>query len=163
MRTAIILTSLVITILFTRDAAANACLIQPEEQVTSVYFSNGILTEELNADGSAIALHTAYKQKLEVRDSESTFTFSKAYNYTQGAFTDITQVLQQKQNELGIQDAGLSAYQVYQWIQAGLTVEEIREAIALMGGIVSRGTLSAAFTEEALADTLVEGKLSTLF
>jgi len=144
--------------IFPSHAAINGCVESDQEKVTHVYFANGILTEPEAADFAVIDLQSAYKSELESASEDETFRFTKAYNQTQGALTDIVQVLQQKQNELGVVDEGLSAYQVYQWVQAGLSVEEIRELIGSMSTLVSPTTLSEAITDEnleALSDTML--------
>lgn len=147
------------------EAFANGCSVLSTDNSTSIYFSNGILTEPLAADFTVIDLKNAYKSSLEFLDSSSTYDFFKAYNETQGALTDITQVLQQKQNELGIVDDGLSAYQVYQWVQSRLSVDEVRALIAVSVGIVNKSALAAAITEESLeslSNTMLEASSDAL-
>jgi len=147
-------------------AAVNGCVESEKEKITHVYFANGILTEPEAADFAVVDLKDAYKSDLESVSSEETFRFLKAYNQTQSALTDIVQVLQQKQNELGVVDEGLSAYQVYQWVQAGLSVEEVRQLIDSMSNLASPLILADTITEEnleALSDAMLSAAADAMY
>lgn len=148
-----------------RYGHANGCSVASSTKINHVYYANGILTDSVKGNFAVIDLHKAYKNKMETLDSGSEYHFFLAKNPTQGVLTDIVQVLQQKQEELGIVDNGLSAYQVYQWIQAGLSAEEIRLLISVSVGIVRKNALAALITEDKLrqlADTMITASADAL-
>lgn len=140
-----------------------ACV--PVDKITNVYFSNGIMTNSREAEITKQLLQHAYKSQLEnlrnaeIEYADETYVFLSAKNNTQGLLTDVIQVLQQKATELGIEDQGLTGYQIFSWINNKLSAEEIRLLISLSVSIVSKSSLSGKITNitlTQLSDTLVQ-------
>ena len=111
-------------------ANLNGCVDTTDsEKKTSVYFANGILTKKFDASFMAKTMKNAYKSQFENLHENPSYEFSDAYNYSQGALTDITQVLQQKMEEEGAD--GITGYQIYELISSGLDNDAIRATLAV--------------------------------
>ncbi|MCI4646251.1 MAG: hypothetical protein MRY64_15835 [Hyphomonadaceae bacterium] len=118
---------------------------------TNIYFSNGIRTDSDEANVTVQYLRGIYKQSLEGSFEGETYSFYSAPNPTIGTYSDIVEVLNQKLEEAGIADEGLSALQLLELLRAGLSAEEIRRAISLAVGISTRvpPVITELFLEEA--------------
>ncbi|MBA6389911.1 DUF2135 domain-containing protein [Colwellia sp. BRX10-3] len=111
-------------------AMLNGCIDTNEsDKKTAFYFANGILTSPFAAKFMAKKMKNAYKSQFESLHENSSYEFSDAYNYSQGALTDITQVLQQKMDEDGAD--GINGYQIYELISSGLDNDAIRAVLAV--------------------------------
>jgi len=143
----------------------NGCIdFEESDKKTAVYFANDILTDPDDADDMAIRMRIAYKTQFESLHENSTYDFLKAYNYSDGALTDITQAIQQEMDE---EEAdGVSGYQIYQLISSGLNHDAIRAvlevyitpsslAIFTDDFIESLGSSMTQATVESIADRLI--------
>lgn len=143
------------------DAALNGCNIDSfSDKITNVYFANGVGTAKDDADAFLIDMRIAYDAQFRTIEENSEYTWSTAYNYTQGYLTDVIQVFQQKMEEQGV--VGISSYEVYQLIAAGLSNDAIRTYLAAK---VSDSTLIEYFTDELLewlAESMLEIHVNAL-
>ena len=136
----------------------NACVMETDDQETSIYFSSGVNTEPFQTDNQTRAIEAVYQQSLNSRRDNLTefadeqYIFLPAFNATQGLATDVIQVLQQRADELGISDDGLTGYEIFTWINDGLNSEEVRQRISISASIVFRSTLSGLITDQVLEE-----------
>lgn len=81
-------------------------------QKTSFYFSTGVNTTPASTKAWATKLSNVYKASLESSAANTEVAFFPANNPTQGIGTDVVQVLKQKMIEEGVDNSGISAYQL---------------------------------------------------
>ncbi|KAF7768869.1 hypothetical protein PCIT_a3386 [Pseudoalteromonas citrea] len=141
-------------------ANLNGCIDTTDsEKKTAVYFANGILTKKFDASFMAKTMKNAYKSQFESLHENSSYVFSDAYNYSQGALTDITQVLQQKMDEEGVD--GITGYQIYDLISSKLNNDAIRATLAVY---LTPNTL-ALFTDsllEELGESMIQASIDAI-
>lgn len=132
--------------------AANGCLTAPDENITKIYFANGVANTEADALHSLAYIKSAYRWDLADRDDER-YEFNTAYNYTQGAVADIIQVFKQKKDEVGLE--GINAEQLL-WLiwRQKTSVDFVKSAIRAMTDIPN---------PDAIADRIDESVLAELF
>lgn len=141
-------------------ASLNGCVDTTDSlKKTTVYFANGILTDPDDADDVALKMQIAYKSQFEAMHENSTYKFTKAYNYSQGALTDITQVLQQKMEEEGAE--GVSGYQIYTLISSGLDNDAIRAALAVYLTPNALALISDSLLEE-LGESMTQASIDAI-
>ena len=134
-------------------AQVNSCDGAVDGGVTNVYFANGVDNDLADAVATRDLLSLSKRVELEaLRDSDPScidekFIFFHAYNDTQGLLTDIIQVLQQKAAEYGVDDEGLTGYEIYSWIINGLSFEEVQASIE---GNDALGPAASFITQEIL-------------
>lgn len=136
--------------------AVAQCNAAPSNPVTKVYFSQGMQSDSTDAMLTVQLLCDTYKARLEsARDFDplyrnEQYAFAAAINPTNGWIADFAQVLQQKAEEIGIADSGLTAEEIYNWIVNNLTEDEVKQLIQKSKLITNKFALDIAVTENNL-------------
>jgi len=141
-------------------------LAQP---TTRIYFSQGMHSDSDKAFKAVQLLCYTQRNTLEGLRDESfaynneQFIFFAALNPTTGPISDLAQVLQQKAEELGITDDGLTAEEIYNWIIGDLSEEQVKVLInnntsienpILLDFLITKENLT--FLSERLAEAIPE-------
>lgn len=116
-----------------------------EEDNTAVYFVNGMDTGQPEAYGHARRLNSAYKSALESRDMV-TYEFNSLYNDTESLAVDI--ILEVEAHRIADGLEGVSAYQIYRLVRAGLSLEDIHRLIGVWPLVPDAATLIARLTPD---------------
>jgi hypothetical protein len=97
-----------------------------DENVTRIYFANGVGNSFQDAMASTELLKEAYVDGITLdTNNDERFEFAAAYNESRGKFIDILEVFQQKMTEEGIVNGNPSL--LYQLIIDGYPVEIINQ------------------------------------
>ena len=132
-------------------AKADICVSGPQSDITRIYFANGMLTEPAAANLALIAIHKAYNDRL-ASSNDHRYQFLNAYSSSPQQLTAVLAALELGQQQLGIVDPGLISYQVYQWLQAGLSAAEIANIVRVSIRIRDKETLISKLTPTAISE-----------
>ena len=155
-RTSFLSSLAVILSLFVPSSAQ--CVTHTGGNITNVYFSSGIGTNSDQTNRVTAQLCATYQFNLGgLRDGQPAFAnehynFSSSINETQGLITDVIQVLLQKAQELSILDRGLGGFEILNWINNRLSVDDIKLLIQLSSVIEDKAAVSANITDANLID-----------
>lgn len=126
-----ILATTILGLSFTANAELQGCTATDNaDNATSFYFANGVGTSDFDALITSRDFQNAYESELLTLHDNASYKWSASYNYTQGQFTDVVQVLQQKFNEDGASEVG--GFLIYNAIRTGIDNDTIRSIIGAL-------------------------------